>query len=67
MLSDKQQKAIKKLHIAGEKFLLDFGWKKDGKHFSPPTQISFVWPEDKVYLETALDAQLTYLKGNDYI
>ncbi len=63
-LTDKQQTAINELNKAEEKFLLDIGWVKDGKHFSSPVRIGYVFPGDKVFVASALEATKSYFDLN---
>lgn len=55
--AEKQKEALDKLLQAEENFLLELGWKKNGKHFSPPTRVSCYDPRDKLFLDVAVEAQ----------
>lgn len=59
-----KEKAIVELRQAEENYLLACGWKKiTNRHWTPCERVEYVFPNDRIFLEEAVQAQKLYDKG----
>lgn len=60
-----KKSALAKLVKAQEKFLLECGWRREGKHWiTDEKRVGHAFKGDKLFLEAALSAQLQDLDPN---